>query len=262
MRVLPGPCHIVSDLHLGAAPGRVEGEFLAFLTSVEERGGSLVINGDLFDFWFEWRSVMPRTGFRVLAKLSTLRERGVEVLWLAGNHDCWGDSLLREDLGVDYRREGWSGTLGGWPAYVHHGDGVRPHADRSYRRLRAVLRHRWSIALFRFLHPDLGSRLAVRSSAASRRHGSPDDGAELRQVAAERLRADPALELVVFGHSHVAALERLDGGVYANAGSWISDPTYLLVEGDRISLRRFDGSAEGERLHALDRSAEEALTQP
>jgi UDP-2,3-diacylglucosamine hydrolase len=259
--VLPAPCHIVSDLHLGAAPANVEGQFLAFLSRVEEAGGSLVINGDLFDFWFEWRSVMPRTGFRVIAKLASLRERGIEVVWLAGNHDCWGDSLLRNDLGVDYRTGAWSGRLAGWTAYVHHGDGVRPQADRSYRRVRAVLRHRWSIALFRILHPDIGSRIAIRSSAASRRHGNPDHGAELRAVAMERLSDDRALELVVFGHSHVAALQRLDGGIYANAGSWIDDPTYLLVERDRISLRRFDGSAEGECLHALDRATEEALSE-
>jgi UDP-2,3-diacylglucosamine hydrolase len=261
--VLPAPCHVISDVHLGVAPPGVEAQLLAFLRMLPAHGGSLVINGDLFDFWFEWKSVVPRTGVRVIAALAELRDRGIPVLWLAGNHDCWGGDVLREDYGIEYRTDPWEGSLAGWSARVDHGDGLRPKEDRGYRALRRVIRHPWSIRAFRALHPDLGTRLATGSSHASRTY-MPDDGdAGLRGIAHAELARRPELELLVYGHSHVRRLERVDGGgVYANPGTWMDSPCFLRVTPERIELRRADGSPEGERLDVLDRLAQKALAKP
>ena len=99
------------------------------------------------------------------------------------------------------------------------------------------------------------------SSHASRTYQPRDHGSGLRAVAERTLAADPSLELLVYGHSHVSALERMSSGnVYANAGSWLDAPTYLAVTPERIALRTWLGSAEGPDLHALDRRAEEATT--
>ena len=259
--MLPAPDYVISDLHLGAAPRDVERRLIAFLDGLRGRAGSLVVNGDLFDFWFEWRTVIPRVGFRALAALAALRDAGVPVLWTAGNHDCWGGEVLREEVGADYQLE-WRGELAGWPTWIHHGDGLREVEDRKYRRLRTVLRHPLSIRSFRWLHPDLASRVALGSSSASRTHRSHDEGAGLQAVAFARLAEAGGPRLVVFGHSHVPSLARAPGGgVYANAGSWLDRPTFLRVTPDRVELRLFDGSDEGERLDALDRVAEEALPQ-
>ena len=260
--MLPAPTIVISDLHLGVAPRDVERQLLSFLARVPDMARSLVVNGDLFDFWFEWRTVIPRTGFRTLAALAMVREAGVPIVWLAGNHDCWGGDVLREDVGADYRQE-YRGAVGGWPALVHHGDGLREHEDRKYRRLRTVLRHPLSIRSFRLLHPDLGSRIATGSSTASRQHHhSVDEGAGLQRVAFERMASDPALRLVIFGHSHAATLARAPGGgVYANAGSWLDAPTFLRITPERVELRRWDGSTDGERLDALDARTEEPLPE-
>ena len=256
------PSFVISDTHLGAAHPEVERSLLAFLRTLGGRAGSLIINGDLFDFWFEWRSVIPRTGFRVLAALADLAESGVEILWIAGNHDCWGGEVLRRDVGVTYHVGPWTGDVAGWRARVEHGDGLRAVEDRRYRLLRGILRHPLSIRAFRLLHPDLGSRLANGSSHASRTYRAHDEGAGLREIAMSALQADLALDLVVFGHSHVAALDRApSGGVYANPGSWLDAPAFLIVTPDRLELRRWSGSAEGECVDALDRPAEKALPQ-
>ena len=260
--MLPDPAYVISDLHLGAAAPDVERRLLDFLHGLRGRAGSLVVNGDLFDFWFEWRSVIPRVGFRTLAALAALRDAGTPVLWTAGNHDCWGGEVLRDEVGADYQLE-WTGELAGWPVWVHHGDGLREVEDRKYRRLRRVLRHPLAIRSFRWLHPDVASRVAMGSSAASRDHTDHDEGAGLQAVAFERLRVEPRLRLVIFGHSHVPALLRAPGGgVYANAGSWLESPTFLRITPERVELRRFDGSADGERLDALDRVTEESPAQP
>ena len=99
------------------------------------------------------------------------------------------------------------------------------------------------------------------SSHTSRTYTSRDQGRGLRAVASSRLAAPHAPELVVYGHSHVATLERVGSGVYANAGSWLDRPTYLVVTPDDISLREWNGSAEGANLHTLERVPEESLPQ-
>lgn len=254
---------LLSDTHLGVAPRDVEDRVLDFLRRVPGDARSLVINGDLYDFWFEWRSVIPRAGFRVLAALAEVRRAGVEVLWIAGNHDCWGGEVLEQDVGVRYHVGPWRGEIAGWHTLLEHGDGLRRREDRRYRALRMVLRHPLSVRAFRLLHPDWGTRLALGSSHASRVHRARDGGAGLRRIAIERLARDRSLELVVFGHSHVATLERMaEGGVYANAGSWLDAPTYLRLDDGKLELRRWDGSPEGERLHAVHRGPEEALAEP
>lgn len=261
--VLPSPCYIFSDAHLGFAPGDAEAATLGFLRSLRGTAGSLVINGDLFEFWYEWKRVIPRPAFRVLAALADLRDGGMPVVMLAGNHDCWGGEVLRQDVGVDYRMEAFTGDAGGWSAHIEHGDGLRGAEDAAYRRLRRVLRHPLARRAFRWLPADAASGLAYGSSHASRTHSAADGGAGLRRVAFERLAATPGLELVAYGHSHVPELVRAPGGgVYANSGPWYDQRTYVVVDSERIALRQWTGSAEGTDLHVLDRTAKEPLAQP
>jgi UDP-2,3-diacylglucosamine hydrolase len=242
--VLPAPAYVISDAHLGFASRETEQALLGFLRHLRGRAGSLVINGDLFEFWFEWRHVMPRRAFRVLGALADLRESGVPILMIAGNHDCWGGEILRDDVGIDYRVGAWDGELAGWRTRIDHGDGLRVAEDRGYRVLRSVLRNRMAIAAFRWLHPDVGTWLAAGSSNTSRNYQPRDGGAGLRRVAEEVLRGANAPELVVFAHSHVATLERLGGGVYGNAGGWMNEPTFLRVKPDEVVLGSWTGGTE------------------
>ena len=236
---------------------------MAFLRRLPGQAKSLVINGDLFDFWFEWKTVIPRNHFRTLAALADLRDAGIDVLLVAGNHDCWGGDFLSREVGVRYQLGAWEGSVAGWRTRIDHGDGLRAREDRKYRALRRVLRHPLSMRAFRWLHPDWGTRLARGSSTASRTYRARDAGAGLRAVAHATLDASPSLDLLVFGHSHVPTLERLaHGSVYANAGSWLDAPTYLAVTPERIELRSWDGSAESHRLDAVDRRPEKALAHP
>ena len=259
-QVLNAPCYIISDAHLGVASPDIERALVAFLRGLSGKAGSLVINGDLFDFWFEWKTVIPRNSFRALAALSDLHESGVPILWVAGNHDCWGDDVLRKDVGVEYHLGHWEGSLAGWNARIEHGDGLREKEDRGYRMIRPIMRNKAAIRAFRALHPNWATRLATGSSDASRTYRSRDEGRGLRAIAMRELEADPSLDLLVYGHSHVAALERAPRrGVFANAGSWLDAPTFLRVTEDSIELRSADGSAEGECLHSIDRRSEEAL---
>ncbi|HMI45703.1 MAG TPA: metallophosphoesterase, partial [Gemmatimonadaceae bacterium] len=120
--MLKAPCYIVSDAHLGVASPQIERSFVSFLRGLSGDAKSLIINGDLFDFWFEWKTVIPRRSFRALAALAELSDEGVEILWVAGNHDCWGGDILREDVGVSYNVGPWEGSIAGWKSRIEHGD--------------------------------------------------------------------------------------------------------------------------------------------
>lgn len=257
---LPTPAFIISDAHLGAAPPEAERSLVAFGEIARRSARTVIINGDLFDFWFEWRHVIPRTGYRALATIAQLRDAGIEVVWVAGNHDCWGGETLARE-GVSYHVGSWRGTIGPWSALIEHGDGLREVEDAPYRKLRAVLRNRAAVWTFRhLLHPDWASALARRTSHTSRQMRPRDEGEGLRRVAMERLATDPGLDLYVFGHSHAQALEATArGGVLANPGAWMDGPTGLIVSDTGVSLARFDASvtviaelARPERRHTAD----------
>lgn len=242
----------MSDLHLGVASAAVERSFESYLAAIAGRVETLVINGDLFDFWFEWKTVIPRRGFRTLAALAALRESGTKILYIAGNHDCWGGDVLRNDVGVDYVVGPWQGTIGPWRTRIEHGDGLRETEDRRYRMVRPIMRSPTAIWLFRRLHPDWATRLATGSSNASRTYAARDGGAGLRAIGRARLDAEPDLDLVVFGHSHVAALERVaERQVLANAGSWLDAPTYIEITDGAIEMLSWTGPGSAER-HSLD----------
>jgi UDP-2,3-diacylglucosamine hydrolase len=266
--VLQAPCYVIADAHIGYAPPDVERALLGFLEARRDaagRGerGSLLIDGDLFEFWYEWRTVIPRPAFRVLAALAARRDAGTEILWIAGNHDCWGGDVLREDVGVEYQVGPWIGDVAGWHARVEHGDGLRPREDRRYRALRALLRNPLAVRAFRWLPPDFASHLASGSSQASRSTmRARDGGVGLRQIAMDHLGAPGGPELVILGHSHVVALERApSGGVYANPGTWLEAPSYLRVTPERVELWRWDGSPEGHCLDAIDRRPQESAAR-
>jgi UDP-2,3-diacylglucosamine hydrolase len=250
----------MSDAHLGFASADVERAVISFFRHVASNAGSFIINGDLFEFWFEWKSVIPRRGFRAVAALADVVDAGVPVTMIAGNHDCWGGEILREDVGVDYKFGPWLTDIAGWKTHIEHGDGLRRVEDRRYRALRTVLRNSLAIKSFRWLHPDLSTPLASHSSNTSRTYGAKDQGRGLKAAAERIAAADRSLDLILMGHSHVASLTQLTNGTaYGNSGSWLDGPTFIRITEDAVALREWNGSAESADLYTLHRSAEKAL---
>ncbi|HET9985679.1 MAG TPA: UDP-2,3-diacylglucosamine diphosphatase [Longimicrobiales bacterium] len=238
------PVYIASDVHLGAVPRETERRFLRFLEHVGAHASSLLLPGDLFDFWFEYGDVVPGEHFRVLAALASLVEAGVPVAMVGGNHDAWGGRFLRERVGMTYTPGELRTTLGGKPALVVHGDGVG-RGDLKYRALKAVIRGRLAIGAFRVLHPELGLRLARRvSSTEAKADEDASSRGRARYIEAwarSTLEAEPALGFVVCGHAHVPALVEVEPGRwYVNAGDWVRHFTYVVVgAGGEPEMRRW-----------------------
>lgn len=227
------PTYIASDTHLGAVPEATERAFVSFLEHIAADAGGLLLVGDLFDFWFEYGTVIPGKHYRTLAALSRLVDAGVEVAMIGGNHDAWGGRFLREEVGIDFRTGPLQTTIAGRPALVAHGDGLGG-GDLRYRVLKTVLRSKPVIVAFRMLHPQLGLRLA---RAVSRTETRVDDAAArgradfIEAWALSQLERDADLGWVICGHAHVPRLREVaPGRYYVNAGDWIRHYSYVRVD--------------------------------
>ena len=228
------PAYVVSDAHLGAEPGTRAADLVDWLRHVRERASHVVLNGDIFDFWFEYRRAIPRGHVRVLGAVAEVVDAGVPVTFLGGNHDWWGGSCLAEEIGVSFHRAPIRTSLAGRSAYIAHGDGLG-RGDYGYRVASGVLRSRMFRRAFRWIHPDLGVQLATFLSRTDSHEGRPGGGSRQRVKALEllamrELEGDETLDIVVFGHTHVPAVIEVAGRYYLNAGTWMRERSYAVVE--------------------------------
>jgi UDP-2,3-diacylglucosamine hydrolase len=242
LMVLPAPVYFFSDAHLGAAlvPDAAQQlrYFDRFLDEVMDRGKSLVFVGDLFDFWYEWRSVVPKQPFHILYRLRQLADRGIEIHFLAGNHDFRLHGFLEQEIGMQIHLDELCATIGDQRVYIFHGDGILKR-DSGYRAMKRVFRSPIAQRMFSWLHPDLAMRIARGTSKTSRtlKQKHPGDDAEYLAFAQSKFAA--GFQGVVLGHTH-RPVEYLEGNsVYVNLGDWISHYTYGLHDGARLHLRRF-----------------------
>jgi UDP-2,3-diacylglucosamine hydrolase len=230
----------LSDAHLGADPGPVEAErerrLHDFLNHLPGRATELVIVGDLFDFWFEYHSAIPRRHFRTLAMLGRLRDAGLPITYLNGNHDFWLGRFFRDELGIETREDALQLDRQGRRLWIHHGDGLIG-GDLGYRALRKLIRHPASIRAYQLLHPDLGIPLARWVSRWSRhsRAERPLDGDRLwNEVAVPRF-AD-GFDTIVIGHFHHAWERREGDRQLVLLGDWIDLFTYGVLRDGVLSL--------------------------
>jgi UDP-2,3-diacylglucosamine hydrolase len=242
----PAPrAFFLSDCHLGlsgtAAEREREARVVRFLEALDPRTDSLVIVGDLFDFWFAYRCAIPRGGFAVLSVLHALKRQGMAVTFVGGNHDFWALPFLEGDLGLEVADGILARSIQGRRFFIAHGDGLGS-GDHGYKLLKHVLRNPVAIALYRLLHPDLGIRLATWSSHASRESQTIDPRLADRmfdEVAAPAFAAGH--DVVVLGHLHLPTLREEGGKAMAILGDWVENYTYLRVEDGRLALERFKG---------------------
>lgn len=230
----------ISDAHLGLfnkSKDLREKLLLDFLEYLEKKGNGLYIVGDLFDFWFEYHSVIPRQYFRVLFALKKVVDHGVKIVYVTGNHDFWMENFFEDELGVQVYRSPLEIEIDGKRFYVAHGDGFLKK-DVGYKMLKKVLRHPMNVRLYRFLHPEVGFRLASLFSRLSRNHlAMKNKDAEYIQHA--RACFSKGFDCVVFGHTHSPQVFRENSRTYINTGDWMNCFTYGKFERGRLSLEHW-----------------------
>ncbi len=230
----PPPVYLTSDVHLGAVPSDTEASFHRWLEHAAARASEIVINGDLFDFWFEYRNAIPKGYDKTLDLLRRVVEGGVPIQLLGGNHDWWGGRHLRDEIGIDFRQDPVLRDLAGRRTLIAHGDGLG-RGDLGYRALRWMLRSPLTVTAFRQLPPSLGGWLGERVSrtdarGTSSRGPNPVRVAELRRWALWQLEEDASLGMVAVGHTHLPELiEPHPGRWVLNSGDWVYRRTYAVL---------------------------------
>jgi UDP-2,3-diacylglucosamine hydrolase len=244
----------ISDAHLdsGADSEERARSLARLLAARRDEITHLYILGDLFDFWFEYRHAIPKGGFAVLRALADLAAAGVRIDYLGGNHDFWCGSFLQREVGVTVHPGPIRVEHQGRRIYLAHGDGIVP-GETGYKILKAVLRHRLAISLYRLVHPDIGIPFAYRVSTVSRRHTHERAfyiARYSRFVAGPRFAAGD--DAVVVGHVHDPMHFRdAAGRDFLIAGDWLEFFTCVTLREGRFALERHAPGAEPEVIAPL-----------
>ena len=247
--------YFLSDAHLGSRALRhtrqQERRLVRFLDDIKEKAEAVYLLGDMFDFWFEYRMVVPRGFTRFLGKLSELTDSGVEVHYFAGNHDLWTWDYLVEECGVILHREPMTLSLADKTFYIGHGDGLGD-PDPRFRFIRSIFHSPLCQWLFRWVHPDLGMRFGLNWAKHSRlAHGEGGDPPYLGEdkehlvlYAKDYLRSHPDVNYFLFGHRHIELdLMLSDQCRMVILGDWISQYTYAVFDGEHLYMENY---VEGE----------------
>jgi UDP-2,3-diacylglucosamine hydrolase len=247
--MIPAPgkkIYFISDFHLGA-PNYTqslqrERKVVEFLHTIEEEVDSVFILGDIFDFWFEYKQVVPKGYTRLLGRLAEMSDRGIPIHVFTGNHDLWMRGYFENELRIRVYQEPRVFEWGGKKFFIGHGDGLGP-GDKGYKRLKKIFRNPVCQWMFRQLHPDLSIGLAQYFSRSSREATGNSDqhflGAEnewLIQYCYRKLQ-EQSIDYFIFGHRHLPIDFSLnDKSRYINTGDWIRHFSYAVYNGETLQL--------------------------
>lgn len=241
--------YFLSDLHLGAPyfpdSRAAEIRVVRWLESIRHDAEVLYLLGDILDYWYEYRYVVPRGFVRFFGKLAQLTDSGVRVVWLIGNHDIWIRDYIPSELGVEVHDGSLVETIQGKRIFMAHGDGVG-RLPLGFRFIRSVFRNRLAQWLFSGIHPRWTVPFAYSWSRHSRATGRAPDSVthpaldHLKTFALDYLSSHPDTDYFLFGHLHIVVDEEIAPGTrLLILGDWITRFTYARMEAGEIKLKTF-----------------------
>lgn len=239
-----------SDNHLGAPTAEAslprEKKFVRWLDTIKDDAAAVFLLGDLFDFWFEYKQVVPKGFVRVLGKLAELSDAGIPIYFFVGNHDLWMHGYFEQELNIPVYHKPQVFTLNDKTFFIGHGDGLGP-GDKGFKRMKKVFVNPFCKWLFRWLHPDLGVRLGKHLSVKNKLiSGDEDvkflgeDNEWLVQYAKRKLETEH-YDYFIFGHRHFPMEIKVgEKSTYFNLGDWIDHYTYGVFDGKQFELKTFE----------------------
>lgn len=244
--------YFVSDFHLGVDAklnsAERERQICRWLDSIAPDAEAIYLVGDMFEFWFEYKTVVPKGYTRFLGKLAQLRDAGIPMYAFTGNHDLWMFGYFESELDIPVYRKPIMREIHGKQFMIGHGDGLGP-GDIGYKRMKKVFTHPFSQWLFGWLHPDMGTRLAHFFSQKSRAATPPEerswlgeDKEWLLQYCKRKINQGIEPDYFIFGHRHLPIDWLLPNGKsrYINLGEWMFPCSYAVFDGKNLELRFFE----------------------
>lgn len=248
--------YFISDFHLGVDARLTslarERKIVKWLEFAAQDAAAIYLVGDIFDFWFEYKTVIPKGYTRILGKLAALRDAGLPIFFFTGNHDMWMFRYLETEMGIPIYRAPIVREIGGKKFFIGHGDGLGP-GDYGYKFIKKVFANPICQWFFERLHPNFGVGLANYWSGKSRtvqnkKRKHPvetfygEENEWLLTFANEQLGMMPDIDFFIFGHRHLPIDWRLKNNHsrYINLGEWLNLDTYAVFDGNDISIHFFE----------------------
>lgn len=241
--------YFCSDNHLGS-PNRnlsLEREkiFITWLDQIKIDAQAIFFLGDLFDFWFEYKKVVPKGFTRLFGKLAELSDSGIDLFFFVGNHDCWIGNYFEDELGINVFHKKVDLNIDNYNILIGHGDGLGP-GDNKYKFLKLLFRNPILKKLFSFIHPDigisLGSFLSQKNKILSGNEKvfESEDKEMLFSYCKDVLKTK-YYHFFIFGHRHIPLeLDLGNNSKYFNTGDWITHFSYLVYDGNSFNLNYFN----------------------
>lgn len=240
--------YFASDVHLGLYPydhSRLrEKVFVQWLEEIRKDAAELYLLGDIFDYWYEYRTVVPRGFTRTLGKLAEIADSGIPVHFFTGNHDVWAFDYLPSEIGVILHDDPYILEVNGKRMLLAHGDGIGP-GDMGYKLLRRIFRSKFMQWWYSKIHPNLSMRFAHWWSKKSRyskgiAEAFQGEEKELQIVFARETLKKEHFDYFIFGHRHVPMNYPLSpDSRLINLGEWIFSNTYALFDGTSLELKQY-----------------------
>jgi UDP-2,3-diacylglucosamine hydrolase len=234
--------YFLSDAHLGAEEQNKEKlkeeKLVSLFEKIKQDGEFLYLVGDLFEFWFEYKNVIPKEHLRILMKLKELVDCGIKINYLVGNHDFWLGDFLPRHLGIPIFKQPMEVVHQGKRIFISHGDGLAKK-DVGYRILKKILRNKVNIFLYRQIPPDISYPLAKFVARRSRSRVQKRDESFLEEYEYfAKTKIEQGFDAVILAHTHVPLFKNLGEGVYLNLGDWFQHFTYGRLREGRFYLER------------------------
>lgn len=241
--------YFASDFHLGVPSEREslvrEQKITRWLQHVSNNAAAIFLVGDIFDFWFEYKSTVPKHHIRFLGKIAELVDRGIPVHFFTGNHDLWMFDYFPNSLGIPVHHGTITLEVESKLLFVGHGDGLGP-GDRKYKLFKKIFTNPLCQRLFHWIHPNIGVGLAKYWSRRSRKKSLEKEdlnkGAnEPLLIYSQEVEKEKHHDFYVFGHRHMELqMPVAEHATYFNLGDWVTGSSYLEFDGNNAVLKTFD----------------------
>ncbi|MDA3928421.1 MAG: UDP-2,3-diacylglucosamine diphosphatase [Prolixibacteraceae bacterium] len=241
--------YFISDVHLGAPALKNNREreklFVNCLEKIAEDADAIYLLGDIFDYWYEYKKVVPRGFVRTLGKIAEITDRGIPVHFFTGNHDVWVFDYLPEEIGIIVHREPYEVTINNKTFFLAHGDGLDPK-EKGYLFLKKLFTSKTAQFLFSRLHPNfafwLGHNWSKHSRISKGLEPEKSTGLENETVVtfAKRYCEKNEIDYFIFGHRHILLNEEIKPNTKVMIlGEWINYFSYAVFDGKNLELKKF-----------------------
>ena len=238
--------YFASDFHLGSPnldeSHKREKLIISWLTSIEKDAKAIYLVGDIFDFWFEYKKVVPKGFVRLLGKLANLTDNGTKVYLFVGNHDLWMHDYLEKEIGITIHHNPIIIEEQKKKIFIGHGDGLGS-GDYFYKLLKQVFTSKFCQFLFARLHPNFGLYIAHTWSKSSRKISEVPFGSKEKELLfgyCKKMQKNNPVDYYVFGHRHITLELKVDEkATYINLGEWISKNSYAVLKDGELNLKTY-----------------------